>query len=273
MFSEIARRFFLFCFFLTLMSSSAYGDMHSGKPVTFEVRIPILLYHRFGYSVADSMTVTTPVFESHLKYLKEHGYTVIPLRQFVDYLAKKGPPPTPKSVVIVADDGHRTVYSDMFPLVKRYGIPVTLFIYPSAISNASYAMTWDQLRELSKTGLFDIQSHTYWHPNFRKDKRRMGSDEYGKSVEMQLKKSKERLEKELGGKVDMLAWPFGICDEDLMGRAKADGYVAAFTIERHHASQADNIMALPRYIIVNADREKLFEGLLRGDAPQRKIVY
>ena len=88
----------------------------------------------------------------------------------------------------------------MLPLVKKYRIPVTLFIYPSAISNASYAMTWDQLREIKKTGLFDIQGHTYWHPNFRKERKRLSPEEYEKFVDMQLIKSKERLEKELGGK-------------------------------------------------------------------------
>ncbi len=40
------------------------------------IDVPILLYHRFGPSVADSMTVTTPVFESHLKYLKDNGINV-----------------------------------------------------------------------------------------------------------------------------------------------------------------------------------------------------
>jgi peptidoglycan/xylan/chitin deacetylase (PgdA/CDA1 family) len=219
------------------------------------------------------MTVTTPVFESHLQYLKGNGYTVIPLRHLVDYFLGKGPPPPPRSVVIAADDGHKTVYSDMLPLVRRYRIPVTLFIYPSAISNASYAMTWDQLRELKKSGLFDIQSHSYWHPNFKKEKKRLNPAEYEKAVDMQLKKSKEKLEKELGVKVDMLAWPFGIYDEDLISKAKADGYSAGFTIERHNASALDNIMALPRYIMVNADREKIFERLLGGDAPRRKIIY
>jgi Polysaccharide deacetylase len=50
---------------------------------------------------------------------------------------------------------------------------VTLFVYPSAVSNAAYALTWEQLRELQATGLVDIQSHTYWHPNFREEKRRL----------------------------------------------------------------------------------------------------
>jgi peptidoglycan/xylan/chitin deacetylase (PgdA/CDA1 family) len=265
---------FAFVLLISLFTSvSSVGEAVERGGEVSPLQVPILLYHRFGPVVADGMTVTTPVFESHLKYLKENGYTVIPLRQLVDYFLRKGPPPPPRSVVIVADDGHKTVYSDMFPLVRRYGIPVTLFIYPSAISNASYAMTWDQLRELKKTGLFDIQSHTYWHPNFKKDRKRMAPSDYEKSVDMQLRKSKDRLERELAVKVDMLAWPFGIWDEELMSKARTHGYSAAFTIERHHANAQDGIMALPRYIMVNADRGKLFERLLRGDAPQRNIIY
>lgn len=254
----------LFPFVCLSMFSPAQGDVQKAKEVYSDVRVPILIYHRFGPVVADSMTVTTPVFESQLKYLKENGYTVIPLRQLVDYYLGKGPPPPPGSVVITADDGHKTVYTDMLPLIKRYGIPVTLFIYPSAISNASYAMTWDQLRELKKSGLFDIQSHSYWHPNFRTDRKRLSHAEYEKAVDMQLKKSKEKLENKLGGNVDMLAWPFGIYDDELISRARAAGYIAAFTIERRHAMSAENIMTLPRYILTDRDREKAFGMLLRG---------
>lgn len=231
-----------------------------------EVKVPILLYHRFGPTVADSMTVTTPVFESHLTYLKENGYTVIPLRQLVDYRLGKGPTPPPKSVVIVVDDGHKTVHSDMLPLVKKYRIPVTLFLYPSAISRASYIMTWEQIRELKKTGLFDLQGHTYWHPNFKREKKKLPPDEYEKLVAMQLKKSKEKLEKEFGIKVDLLAWPFGIYDDHLAARAAEAGYTAAFSIERRHVSRSENIMTLPRYLLNNAERGKVFERLLAGQA-------
>ncbi len=64
------------------------------------------------------------------------------------------------------------LYAHMFSLVHLYRIPVTLFVYPSAISNADYALTWEQLLELKETWLFDIQSHSYWHPNFKEEKRR-----------------------------------------------------------------------------------------------------
>jgi peptidoglycan/xylan/chitin deacetylase (PgdA/CDA1 family) len=235
----------------------AYGEIANAKVGGPMVQVPILLYHRFGPAI-NGMTVTTGVFESHLKHLNDHDYQVIPLRNLVDYLLKGGPPPGNRSVIITIDDGHRSVYSTMFPIVKRYHVPVTLFLYPSAISNASYAMTWDELREMKETGLLDFQSHTYWHPDFRKEKKRLKPEEYEKFVEMQLKKSKEKLEKELNVKATMLAWPFGIYDDELINKAVEAGYVAAFTMERHHASLSDNIMALPRYLMINRDRANVY---------------
>ena len=95
--------------------------------------MPILAYHRFGAVASDSMTVTTPVFASHLRRLREGGYTVIPLRQLVDHFLGNAPAPPPRSVVITADDGHRSVYTDMLPLVRQWEVPVTLFVYPSEI--------------------------------------------------------------------------------------------------------------------------------------------
>ncbi len=229
-----------------------------------EVAVPILLYHRFGPTAANAMTVRTTVFESHLQYLRENGYTVIPLRRLVDWYRGRGPAPGPKSVVIAADDGHRSVYTEMAPLVKKYQVPVTLFIYPSAISNARYAMTWEELRELQATGLFDCQSHTYWHPNFKKERRRLSPAEFDQLATTQLRKSRDKLEKQLGTEVDLLAWPFGLYDDDLLTRAAAAGYVATFTIERRHATASSDVRRLPRYIVLDADRGDAFARLLEG---------
>lgn len=239
------------------------------KSVPETVHVPILLYHRFGPVVSDSMTVTSTVFRSNLQYLKDNGFRIIPLRQLVDYYLRKGPPPSPGSVVIVVDDGHKSVYTEMLPLVKEYRVPVTLFIYPSAISNAAYAMTWDELRELRKTGLFDMQSHTFWHPNFKTEKKRLSAADYERFAEVQLKRSRDRIEKELAVKVDMLAWPFGICDDIVIKKAAEAGYSAAFTIERRRATDGDASMRLPRYLMQNSDRGKAFEMIL-GQPQGRK---
>jgi len=241
---------------------STHGELKNRNEGFQAVRVPILLYHRFGPVVSDSMTVTTNTFEAHLKYLMTNGYKVIPARELIDYYLGKRLPPHFQSVVITVDDGHKSVHTEMFPLIKKYHIPVTLFIYPSAISNASYAMTWRQLKEMRETGLFDFQSHTYWHPNFKIDKKRLKPAEYAGFVEMQLKKSREKLDKELDVRVDMLAWPFGIYDDDLIQKAMETGYVATFTMERHPASHLDKVMALPRYLMINGERNSPLETIL-----------
>ncbi len=253
---------------LIFLWTPATGEhVANGQRISQDIKIPVLLYHHFGTTVTDSMTVTTSVFESHLKYLRDNGYEVISLRQLVHYIKRKVSPPSVKAVVITVDDGHRSVYTDMLPLIKKYKIPVTLFIYPSAISNANYAMTWEQLRELKRTGLVDFQSHTYWHPHFKKEKRILNPSEYEMFVDMQLKKSKKRIEEELDIRVDFLAWPFGWYYSELIEKAIETGYVAAFTMERRHVLlNTDNIMTLPRYMITESARGKAFERILLGDS-------
>jgi len=233
-----------------------------------EVKVPILVYHRFAATAENEMTVTTRAFELQLRDLTELGYTVITLRSFVEYRLGRRASLPPCPVIITADDGHRSVYAEMAPVVRRRGMPVTLFIYPSAISNAPYAMTWAELQELTQSGLFDVQSHTYWHPNFRTEKARLPPQQYASFVRAQLTKSRQVLEQRLGTAVDLLAWPFGIYDEDLVGKATDAGYVAAVTLERRPATAADPLMTLPRYLVREADIGAAFARLLAGDAAE-----
>jgi len=226
--------------------------------------IPILAYHRFAPTVTDSMTVTTATFEGHLQYLADNGYTVIPLRRLVDAWRGVAPPVPPHSVVITVDDGHRSVYGVMYPLVRRFAVPVTAFIYPSAISRADYALTWVQLRELRASGLFDIQSHTYWHPNFHTEKHRLTPDEYTAFVTLQLERSRAILERELGEPVALLSWPFGIYDADLVALARRAGYVAAVTIDGRPARPRDDLMALPRFLMTERLAGRAFGRLLEA---------
>ncbi len=229
-----------------------------------DAAIPVLVYHRFGAVAADSMTVTTPVFERQLQTIRERGCEVIPSHRLVVFLRDGEGTLSRCSVVITVDNGHRSVYTDLWPLVRRNALPVTLFVYPSAISNASYAMTWSQVQELAGSGLVDVQSHTFWHPNFAVERRRLKPDQYERFVDAQLARSRQALESKLGRRVDLVAWPFGIHDAQLTARAAALGYVAGFTLERRPARSSDAIMALPRYLVTDADRGARFEALLSG---------
>jgi len=226
------------------------------------VEFSILVYHRFGPVVKDAMTVRTLTFRSQLDYLMQHRYPIIPLRTLVSYLLGQGPAPPPGSVFITADDGHESVFTEMLPIVREYHVPVTLFIYPSAISNASYAMTWEQLNVLRRTGLFEIQSHTYWHPNFNTERRRLSPPAYRAFVTMQLVKPRTVLREKLGTETDLLAWAFGIYDDELIAMARKAGYVAGFTLERRLVTPHEEIMALPRFLVSDSASGPAFPSML-----------
>lgn len=240
------------------------------QPATPAIECPaasILVYHRFGQTVADTMTVRTSTFRWQLDYLRRHGRAVVPLRSLIACLQGRGPAPPAGSVVITADDGHRSVFAEMLPAVRDYGIPVTLFIYPSAISNAAYAMTWDQLAALHRTGFFDIQSHTYWHPNFKNERRRLAPAAYRTFATTQFAKSKRVLEDKLGIEVDLLAWPFGIYDDELIEIAGRAGYVAGFTLDRRPVTAREPVMALPRFLVTDRATGGGFTSMLPPDQP------
>lgn len=204
------------------------------------------------------MTISTKKFEEQLQWLKTNGYTVIPLKEAVAYLQGKIASVPAKSVVITIDDGRITVFTHALPIVKRYNIPVTLFIYPSIISREPYAMTWGQLKELQQTRLFNIQSHTFSHPNFKQEKRHLSAEKYTQFVNFELNHSKKILAEKAGTPVTLLAWPFGIYNDDVERAAAKSGYEMAFSIAYRCATKSDRAMAVPRYMLLETQSMKLF---------------
>lgn len=225
-------------------------------------KVAVLAYHRFDPEKAGPTTVETRVFEAQLVWLAAHQYRVVPLRSLVEALHDPNRTLEARAVVISVDDGHRSVYTEMFPVIRRYHVPVTLFIYPSAISNASYALTWPQLQEMQASGLVDIESHTYWHPNFRKERKRRTPADFRTFVAFQLDHSKEILERKLGTSVTTLAWPYGIYDSELEQAAAQAGYKAAFAYAGGLAYSGCDLFAVPRIPVSNADQGPRFAALL-----------
>ncbi len=254
------------CKYISLFIKSVFVTLCLFNPVFADtpISVPILTYHNFDPSATGSMTISTAKFEQQIIWLKENGYTIIPLQDLVAYLQGKKSSIPEKSVVITADDGRKSVYTYMLPIVRKYNIPVTLFVYPSSISNATYAMTWDQLRELQKTGLFDIQGHTYWHPNFKQEKKRLSEDEYQKLIHAQFVKSKKVIDEKLNTNITLLAWPFGIYDDHLGKEASNAGYVMAFSIDGRPADKSESAMSQPRYMIVEPTNMKTFADMVNG---------
>lgn len=213
--------------------------------------VPVLAYHRFGAEAVDSMTIRLATFRAHIEVLRSLACHVVPMQDFLQWQAGRKELP-PRAVVLTADDAHRSQFEQMEPLLAPLGWEVTLFVYPSAVSNASYAMTWEQLRALQATGRYRIESHTFWHPDFAQERRRLPPEAFERFARDQLTRSRQRLEQELGRPVRLLAWPFGVSDAGVERLARDVGYAAAFSLGNRHASRGGDPFRIPRYLATEA---------------------
>jgi len=60
----------------------------------------------------------------------------------------------------------------------------------------------------------------------------------------------------------MLAWPFGIYDDELIATASQSGYAAGFTLDRRAVTPRDRLMALPRFLVLDSDSGSRFASML-----------
>ncbi|MEW1781274.1 polysaccharide deacetylase family protein [Arthrobacter sp. NPDC080086] len=250
---------FSLCWALMVVCPRANADMPA-----VDRHVVVLVYHRFAPTVDSTMTVRMQTFEAHLHTIEAAGYRIVPLADILSWHEGRQDALPAKVVAITVDDGHRSVYDTLWPALHGRAVPVTLFVYPSAISNATYAMTWAQLRELAGTGQFDVQSHTYWHPNFRVERAHRSADDFAQFAHDQLRRSKVRIETEMGAPVHLLAWPFGIHDPELERIAREEGYTAAFTLEAQPLRPRQPAMALPRYLITDSCGARCMTDILNA---------
>ncbi len=205
-----------------------------GLTATQYQTVPVLTYHRFTTipSEANRMTVIASSFEAQMKYLKDNGYVVIPLAQFVEYLNMKAQLPE-KAVVITADDGWESFYLLAFPILKKYGYPSTLFVYTDFPESDPLALKWPQVRDMAKGGV-DIECHSKSHRNLKMQK---GEDpkDYLAAMEAELKTSQAAMQQKAGVTCNFLAYPFGARNHLVVALAQKYGFKAAFTVARGSA--------------------------------------
>ena len=105
--------------------------------------------------------VTRDWLEPRVRYLAENGYRTVACDEIARYVIA-GVVPGPKTIALTFDDAWENTYDVAFPLLKQYGFRAVLYAIPARVGQAGF-MTWAQLRELSESGVFDVQSHTLTH--------------------------------------------------------------------------------------------------------------
>ena len=191
--------------------------------------VPVLCYHNLAPQSKGRMILAAKVFEEQMRYLKNQGYRVINLKEFVEFISLKRQLPR-RSILLTFDDGYRSFSQYALPVLKNLGFTATLFVYTDYVGAGSNAFTWADLKKLQQEG-FDVQAHSKSHGDML---RAAGepANEYEKRLESELAQPRALFQKNLGFAPEILAYPYGRQDDAVVRRTKERGYSAAFTVRR-----------------------------------------
>jgi len=192
--------------------------------------VPILVYHNFSNTRKSLMVVRRDEFEQQMKYLRNNNYRAITLDELFDFLEFRTELPK-KAVVITIDDGWQEVYSIAFPILKKYGLRATLFVYTDLINGSKKTLNWEEVTELDRGGV-DVQCHTKTHRNLGKMNDKESLSQYAREVENEIVESTRIIKEKLHKNVKYLAYPYGDTNNLVIAFLQQQGYRGAFTVKR-----------------------------------------
>ena len=209
----------------------------------------ILCYHDVG-PVNSIWSVTPERLEEQFKYFKTEGYHMISLEEYLKFCRGEITLPE-KSILLSFDDGYKSFYTEVFPLLKKYNYPAMMAIiatWPELYSDSNFAVSWSELKTMEESGLVTIASHSadshrYQVVNPQGDVSQMlESFKYENNKYESLAEFKDRVKsdyveaqnifkKNLGHKVTAMVWPFGAYNEESIAIGKNNGFEAFFALE------------------------------------------
>ena len=216
---------------------------------------PVLVYHSIDNSKS-YISMSKEMFANQMSFLKQTGWDVISLEQFMgrDQYYRSNPQ---KVLVLTFDDGLDNFYKIVWPILEQYGFSATMFIPTDYIGKKSdwyedydlipqTVMGWPELKELYHQGI-DIQSHGCSHQILTK----LSTADLYKDV----KKSKNILEQGLGKEVNLFCYPNGIYNQQTITALKTAGYKGAAVVKNSLSKPEDDLYKIKRlcldYIAVN----------------------
>lgn len=212
--------------------------------------VAVFVYHRFVTATGDALAVRARTFETHVEWLREQGFAVVPLRDVVAWRHDPDAPMPQKAVALTVDDGHESVRDVLAPVVLRERLPVTLFVHPPAVAAGADSIGWNDLQTLHQTALFDVQPYMWWYPALAAAERLRAPDTFRAFVHGQLDNAREELRRHLGCNPNLIAWAPGLCDDELVALARQSGYAAGFTLDARRVTHDAQTFALPRFPMI-----------------------
>lgn len=226
------------------------------------VRVPILMYHyvseppKGANDIRLDLSLPGPDFELQLRYLINEGYHTIGLTDLILHL-QQGVPLPEKPIVLTFDDGYKDAFTVAFPLLKKYGLTGTFFVFTQPVEeeNRDY-LSWQEIELMSAAGM-EIGCHSYSHPDLR--------DQPDDVLVTELIDSKKEIESHINEPVLTFCYPANTYDSRVLQTLREAGYWAAVTTHQGMEHTADNRLLLRRI------RVRGEAGLERFDAALNAI--
>jgi poly-beta-1,6-N-acetyl-D-glucosamine N-deacetylase len=210
----------------------------------------------------DQYAISTRNLASQFDWLRSHGYHVVSLQQVID--ARSGGATLPdQAVLLTFDDGLRSAYTKVFPLLKAYHYPAVMAVVGAwaslpADGKVDYGFrnftrddfaTWDELREMQQSGLVEIASHT-WELHEGIDANPQGNvipavivhaydaktghyetdEEYAARIRVDLARNSREIEEHVGHAPRAVMWPYGAYTQVADSIAESLGMQVSFTL-------------------------------------------
>ena len=242
-----------------------------------EVEVPIIMYHLITErpKYVGKYGVTPAEVEKDLIYMKENGYTTVVMQDLINFV-ERGKRLPDKPIVLTFDDGNTSDYTYLFPLLQKYNMKAVLAIVGEVTDRYTNAMcdnpkgkfpnmTWQQIKELHESGLFEIQSHGYNVHGRGGSGRQRGenTEAYRSRLTADLTKLQDACEAHLGWTPNTFVYPLGVVGKgsrkiiEELGMAASLGCEEGINIVRQ--GDKDCLFTMRRY---NRPSEKSVESIL-----------
>jgi len=182
---------------------------YTWAPEPRSYRIPVLMYHHFGYPTS-RFQVSYQAFEQQLGWLRDQGYTPVTMMEAYAGIFGGGSLPE-RPAIITFDDGQQSQWAAA-EILDRFGYKGVFFVHPDG------PLSPDQLRDLAARG-HELGSHTHTHPFLtRVSDERLRDEVHG---------SRMALAGIVGQPVNFFAYPNGDWNSRVLAAVQAAGYCGA----------------------------------------------
>jgi peptidoglycan/xylan/chitin deacetylase (PgdA/CDA1 family) len=210
---------------------------------THEFAVPVLMYHRIDDLSEDEskspllcdLTVAPKDFNEQIKYLVDNGFSILSAKDVERAVRERRALPE-RAVALTMDDGYRDNFERAFPILRKYGVPATIFLVTSAIDGPKH-LTWEQATQMQRHQV-GYGSHTVHHFDL--------TTLTQPTLDYELVESKRVIESRIGERITSIAYPSGEYNDEVVNRTEFAGYLAGWKKGGGPVQPDDNAFLLPR---------------------------